>query len=180
MSLSAEQCAVEIVNSARPVVRINGFNSNEWYRKPRDGRKGPWLQGQVEILDSKLWNERCACLYFLLDSRREIKYVGISVNQLKDRWRLSPAYDSNEQPLNRKEMFHSQCWPHMCRLAREGYKETYSIVLLHDHELLTVLSTLNNEINSLSFMKNDPDIAVIAMEVWFIKRFGSTLWNKRK
>lgn len=56
----------------------------------------------------------------------------------------------------------------------------------HEHgcavmiQLTRLGATLNNEINSLSFMKNDPDIAVIAMEVWFIKRFGDILWNKRK
>ena len=180
MPLNAQQCVTQIVNAVRPVVKIDGFTSREWYRKPAGGRRGPWLQGVVEILDMDLWNEKVACLYFLLDSKRNIKYVGISVNQLKDRWRMSPAYDVNQQPLNRKEMFHSQCWPHMCRIEKEGYSEAYTVVVLHDNELLKVLSQLNNEINSLSFMKEDPDIAVIAMEVWFIKRFGQTLWNKRK
>ncbi len=62
----------------------------------------------------------------------------------------------------------------------EGKKDTYTVLVVHDYELIDVLSGLDNEISALACMKNDPDIAVIAMEVWFIKRFGNTLWNKRK
>ena len=117
---------------------------------------------------------------FLSTIHGELKYVGISVNRIKDRWRSSPAYDVNEVSLNRNEMFHSQCWPHMCNLKKSGVEEKYVVSVLHDHELIKVLSELNHEVSCLSNFKNDPDIAVIALEVWYIKHMGTQLWNKRK
>lgn len=178
--MTPDQCAAKIVEASTPVLKIDGFTGDLWYRKPKDGRKGPWLQGRVEFLNEKRWNTRTPCLYFLLNSSSQMKYVGISVNQLKDRWRMSPAYDLNEVSLNRGEMFHSQCWPHMCNLENQGIKETYSIVVIDGPELLAVLTDLDHEISALSIMKNDPEIAIIAIEVWFIKRFKNILWNKRK
>ena len=77
-------------------------------------------------------------------------------------------------------MFHSQCWPHMCDAKKTGSNDTYVVSILHDSELVEVLSTINHEISALSVFKNDPEIAVIAIEVWFIKNFQSQLWNRRR
>ncbi len=180
IQLSSRDCASAIIQASRPVLNINGFNNSEWYRKPRDSRKGPWLQGRYEVIDEKLWRERKPCLYFLTKDNGELKYVGISVNKIKDRWRTSPAYDANEKPLNRREMFHSQCWPRMCDAKRAGSNDTYVVSIIHDTELVEVLSTINHEISGLSVFKNDPEIAVIAMEVWFIKHLQGQLWNQRR
>ncbi len=178
--ISSRNCAKAIIQASRPVLNITGFNDSEWYRKPRDARKGPWLQGRYEIIDEKLWREKRPCLYFLTKDSGELKYVGISVNKIKDRWRTSPAFDKYENPLNRYEMFHSQCWPHMCKAKRAGSSDSYSVSVIHDTDLVEVLSTINHEISALSIFKNDPEIAVIAMEVWFIKNFKGQLWNQRK
>ncbi|RVU30951.1 GIY-YIG nuclease family protein [Neptunomonas marina] len=169
-----------IVAASKPVIQINGFTNNEWYRKPKGSRKGPWLQAEVEVLDQNLWNKRVPCLYFLANSKGELKYVGISVNRIKDRWRSSPAYDAADNPLQRNEMFHSQCWPHMCNLKKSGVDEKYVVSVIHDSELVHVLGGLDHEVSALSAMRSDPDIAVIAMEVWFIKHLGHQLWNQRK
>ena len=77
-------------------------------------------------------------------------------------------------------MFHSQCWPHMCDTKKAGRNVKYVVYIIHDTELVKVLSTINHEISGLSVFKNDPEIAVIAMEVWFIKNFQSQLWNRRR
>ena len=180
IQLSLRDCASAIIKVSRPVININGFNDSEWYRKPKDSRKGPWLQGRYEVIDEKLWRERKPCLYFLTKDNGELKYVGISVNKIKDRWRTSPAFDVNEKPLNRNEMFHDRCWPHMCDAKKAGSNDTYVVSIIHDTELVEVLSTINHEISGLSVFKNDPEIAVIAMEVWFIKHLQGQLWNQRR
>ena len=77
-------------------------------------------------------------------------------------------------------MFHSQCWPHMCDAEKAGSNDTYVVSILHDSELVEVLSTINHEISALSVFKNDPEITVIAMELWFIKYFKRQLWNRRR
>ena len=180
IQLSSRDCASAIIQASRTVLNITGFNDSEWYRKPRGSRKGPWLQGRYEVIDEKLWNEKKPCIYFLTKDNGELKYVGISVNRIKDRWRISPAFDKNENPLNRHEMFHSQCWPRMCDAKRAGSSDTYVVSVIHGTDLVEVLSTINHEISALSVFKNDPEIAVVAMEVWFINNFQDKLWNRRR
>ena len=180
IQLSSRDCASAIIQVSRPVISINGFNDLEWYRKPKGSRKGPWLQCRYEVIDEKLWREVKPCLYFLTKDNGDLKYVGISVNKIKDRWRTSPAYDVNEKFLHRRELFHSQCWPHMCDAKKAGSNDTYVVSIIHDTELVEVLSTINHEISGLSVFKNDPEIAVIAMEVWFIKHLQGQLWNQRR
>jgi glycyl-tRNA synthetase beta subunit len=53
----------------------------------------------------------------------------------------------------------------MCNLKKSGVEEKYVVSVLHDHELIKVLSELNHEVSCLSNFKNDPDIAVIALEI---------------
>ena len=180
MELSAFDCASVIIEASQPVIKINGFNDFEWYRKTKDSRKGPWLQSDYKVIDEKLWREMKPCLYFLTGDNGELKYVGRSVNRIKDRWRTSPAYDEFGNLLNRNEMFHSQCWRHMCDAKKAGSNDIYVVSVIHDVALVELLSNINHEISGLSVFKNDPEIAVIALEVWFNKYFQSKLWNKRR
>lgn len=180
MSISIQECADVIVNSSDQVMKINSIMDNQWYRKPKGPRKGPWYSGQYEIVNNDFWNKNEECIYFVRNSSKELLYVGISVNSLRDRWRTSPAYDVNENPLGKNEIFHSQCWPEICKAHKQGGNESYSISVLHGKKLQSVLSSLDHPISNLAAMKDDSDIAVIAIEVWFVKRFWNQLWNKRK
>ena len=178
MQLSASDCVSVIIEASQPVIKINGFNDFEWYRKTKDSRKGPWLQSDYKVIDEKLWREMKPCLYFLTGDNGELKYVGRSVNRIKDRWRTSPAYDANEKPLNRHEMFHNRCWPHMCDAKKPVSNETYVVSVIHYTDLVEVLSTINHEISGLLVFKNDPRRFVKKVEDWFIDNFMSQLWNQ--
>ena len=157
--------------------RIGGGKINT--KSLNEGSTG-WKLYRAANIDSKLWREMKPCLYFLTGDNGELKYVGRSVNRIKDRWRTSPAYDVFGNLLNRKEMFHSQCWRHMCDAKKAGSNDIYVVSVIHDVALVELLSNINHEISGLKVFKNDPEIAVIALEVWFNKYFQSKLWNKRR
>ena len=95
--------------------------------------------------------------------------MGISQNKLKDRWRLSPAYDSELKSLNRKELFHSQCWPRMCSEHHEESPDTFTISVIHESKLKDFMGERGIEI----------DQSLIGMETWFIRSLGDQLWNKK-
>jgi len=120
MELSAFDCASVIIEASQPVIKINGFNDFEWYRKPKDSRKGPWFQCRYEFIDEKLWSESKPCLYFLTKDNGDLKYVGKTRHGIKTRWRTAPAFDGNENPLKKKEMFHSQSMRPMCEAKKTG------------------------------------------------------------
>lgn len=169
-----------ILNDARPVMRITSLSQDQWYRKPAGPRRGPWYSCNYEVVDQNLWKKREECIYFVKDGEGVLRYVGISVNRLADRWRSSPAYDKNLKSLNRNELFHSQCWPEICSHHSFAKPSGYSISVLHGGSLLPALSKLNHPLSCLSKFTDDPEMAVIALEVWFVKRFEKQLWNKRK
>jgi len=100
MELSAFDCASVIIEASQPVIKINGFNDFEWYRKPKDSRKGPWFQCRYEFIDEKLWSESKPCLYFLTKDNGDLKYVGKTRHGIKTRWRTAPAFDGNEKKNN--------------------------------------------------------------------------------
>ena len=180
IQLSTLDCASVIIQASQPIIKINGFNDLEWYRKPKDSRKGPWLQCRYEVIDTKLWGKMKPCLYFLTEDNGDLKYVGKSLNGISQRWKTAPAYDVNEKRIRPDEMFHSQCMRHMCDAKKAGNNDRYVVSIIHDAELVEVLSTINHEISGLSVFKIDPEIAVTAMEGWFILKFKSQLWNKRR
>ena len=161
-------------------MKISSLLPDKWYRKPSGPRRGPWYSCNYEILDESLWKRREECIYFVQDGNNELRYVGISVNRLADRWRTSPAYNKELKSLNKNELFHSQCWPEIC--AHHSFEKStgYTVSVVHGKALLQILSDLNHPLSCLGSLSDDPDIAVIALEVWFVKRFDAQLWNKRK
>lgn len=170
----------QIMAASQPVMRISAISPEQWYRKPSGPRRGPWYSCEYEILNDSLWKRREECIYFVCDVDEQLRYVGISVNRLADRWRSSPAFDKNLKSLGRNEIFHSQCWPEICK-HHSFYKPTgYSVSVLHGKPLQSVLLALSHPLSCLGRLSDDADIAVIALEVWFVKRFESQLWNKRK
>ncbi|MDR5755322.1 hypothetical protein QCE48_31755, partial [Caballeronia sp. LZ024] len=104
-----------IFNAATPVIRIHGIGGGRWKRNVAKGaRIGPWLQAKYDILDAAVWAAKTPCLYLVAGSDDVIRYVGISRNRLKDRWRTSPAYDADTMiRLPENQLFHSQCWKHI-------------------------------------------------------------------
>jgi hypothetical protein len=178
-SASEGEILEHVISQAKPVLDIEKIDDQKiWYRKPEGGRRGPWFSAKFIVSDNERWNKKQACIYFLVDGSSELKYVGISVNRLKDRWRLSPAFDSKIQPLGEEELFHSQCWSYMCD---EKYRlKKYKLLSLYDFELIQILKDVKHEISALSIFSSDPEIAIIAFEVWIIKHFMNYIWNKRK
>jgi len=162
--------ATSIVSHASDVIKIESLSNNLWCRKPNDARRGPWLSGKFRFVDEKLWEETSPCIYFVRNATKEIKYVGISLNRLKDRWRLSPAYDTDLNPLNRKELFHSQCWPRICSDHRSGLSNKYTISVIHENDL--------DNLESDEAIKMGDSLS--EKESWLIKNLGGQLWNKKK
>lgn len=178
--MEPKQVADEILLSATPVMRITSLSQHQWYRKPTGPRRGPWFSSQYEVVNQSLWKKREECIYFVRDEEGELRYVGISVNRLADRWRSSPAYDKELNSLGRNELFHSQCWPQICSNHSFEKPSGYYVSVLHGRNLLSALSELNHPLACLSKFTDDPEMAVIALEVWFVKKFSTQLWNKRK
>lgn len=95
MTLLPVQRALEIYRHATPVIRIHSIGGRRWRRNvAKGGRIGPWLQAKYDILNAKVWGDRVPCLYLVAGADGVIRYVGISINRMKDRWRESPALDA--------------------------------------------------------------------------------------
>lgn len=177
MSETILRCIDKLLDAAAPVLKVAALSGKDWYRKPKGARHGPWLQSKFEVLDEKLWKRREPCIYFVKDGAGVFRYVGISLNRMKDRWRTSPSYDQDGTKLSTDELFHSQCWPHMTKHARDGGLLTYAVSVLHGAGLLKALTALDHEISVLAKLAKDPEIVVTAMELWICKYGHATLWN---
>jgi len=110
--------AKAIFDNGTPFLKINGIKTlNErWCRNVKEGdsRRGPWLRADYEVLSSSAWATLSPCIYMVNGSDDGLRYVGVSKNRLKDRWRLSPAYnEALTVRLAEKQLFHSQCWKKM-------------------------------------------------------------------
>lgn len=165
---------------AKPVLQINGFSKNYWCRnvKNQDKRKGPWLSANYRVINDKKWNTKGACVYLVINEKSELKYVGKSKNKLKDRWRTSPAFDQFGNALGRKELFHNQCWPHMCEDSLNGNSESYEVMVLGVPEINDFLNS--EELNTviLNVDTSDHALFVQQFENWLINISSGSLWNK--
>ena len=149
--IDAEGVLTSVLEVARPVIRVMKINPDRtWYRKPAGGRRAAWYSASYDFIDLQRWNKKNACIYFLLDQNKTLKHVGISVNRLKDGWRLSPAYDETLKPLGCDELFHSQCWQHVCEAKDRLTGDQYELRALYDSELVSSLRNVNHEISALS------------------------------
>ena len=177
MPLSIDAVISGLVSGSSPVLKINEVGGRQWYRKPKDGRRGPWLSAQFEFLDKAIWERRGPCIYFVTDQKEVLRYVGISLNKLSDRWRTSPAFTESDEPLSGDEIFHSQCWH---RIAHPTKREAspFIISVLSGNEVLALLPNLDHELSALAILRNDPDIIVTVLELWVCKYGHGTLWNK--
>lgn len=178
MHSTTQEVIAHLVRSATPVLRIDAVGGRQWYRKPKDGRRGPWLSAAYRVIDQKTWERSGPCIYFVQDSLQVLRYVGISLNNLDDRWRTSPAYTANDEPLRGDELFHSQCWHRIAHPTDRTDKLPITVSVLSGLEALALLPKLNYELSGLAVLHNDPDIIVTVLELWICKYGHATLWNK--
>jgi len=138
------------------------------------------LQGNYEILDDRAWRVKGACLYLVASSDFGVRYVGISRNGLKHRWRTSPAYDAETMTrLPRNQLFHSQCWKHIERESTAKPNVTFEVRAIAADVLVSVLVGISHPISSLSALRDDGESVVSAVERWICNNRCEHLvaWN---
>lgn len=115
---SPVEVTTTLFHRATSFLRVRGCESSRqrWCRNVAEGddRRGPWRSAVYDVLDQSAWDRRAPCLYIVGASDGGFRYVGISKNRLKDRWRLSPAFDESlTRKLPTNQLFHSRCWKEM-------------------------------------------------------------------
>lgn len=176
-STYADQVGKAILETAKPVLRISQVGGRPWKRNvPKsDGRHGPWLPAVWEVLDQETWKRRIGSLYLVVGSDGAIRYVGISRNRVADRWRLSPAFDAKTmQPLEKGQLFHSQCWAHLQREAG-----SFEVRCISGDELVPVLERFGPPVSGFTALRGDPEGIAAAVERWLCNHQSERLvsWN---
>lgn len=173
--------AYEIFRAATPVIRIHEIGGKRWKRNVAKGaRIGPWLQAKYDILNNSVWVARNPCLYLVAGGDGVIRYVGISRNRLKDRWRVSPAHDAESmERLSENQLFHSQCWKHIERENAVEPTSTYEVRCIDGSMLLPVLERLGPPLSAFAALKGDGEGIVADVERWMCNNKGPKLvsWN---
>lgn len=167
--------------AATPVIRIHGIGGRRWKRNVAKGsRIGPWLQAKYDILDIAVWSVRNPCLYLVAGNDGVIRYVGISRNRLKDRWRTSPAYDADTMTrLPDNQLFHSQCWKHIEIECVRHPNSSYEVRCIDGASLLPLLHRLGPPLSAFIALQGDGEGIVAGVERWMCNNKGPDLvtWN---
>jgi hypothetical protein len=176
--------AEAIYKAATPVLRIYGLSEPRWKRSipknPKDARIGPWLQARYEIKSEAAWREKGACLYLVRSSDEVLRYVGISRNGVKHRWRTSPAYDAETMArLPVDQLFHSQCWRHIEVAVQTTPGLTVEVRSIQYQTLATELAELGPPLSGFLTLGDDGEGICAAVERWLCNRSeGNFLcWN---
>lgn len=181
MHNNAIQHARAILKAATLVIKIYGVGGRRWKRNVEKGaRIGPWLQGKYEILDDAAWRYGGPCLYLVAGNDSRIRYVGISRNGLKHRWRTSPAYDAETmERLPENQIFHSQCWKHIEAEKESNPGQTYEVRAITAEQLLPVLEKLGAPLSALAIFGDDGESVVAGVERWLCNHKNNDLvcWN---
>lgn len=184
MHLSPQALADSIYRAATSVLLIHGVSEPRWKRNiaknPRDGRIGPWLQATYEVKSEAAWREKGACLYLVRSSDDILRYVGISRNGVKHRWRTSPAYDSETMVrLPVDQLFHSQCWRHIEVAASKNPSLSIEIRSVQFQALASELERLGPPLSGFLALGEDGEGMCAAVERWLCNRSeGEFLsWN---
>ena len=181
MNKSEVEYAYAIFDAATPVIHIHGIGGKRWKRNVATGaRIGPWLQAKYDILDKSMWEARNPCLYLVAGGDGVIRYVGISRNRLKDRWRVSPAHDAETMiRLSENQLFHSQCWKHIEREYASGTESTFEVRCISGATLLPILERLGPPLSAFTALGDDGEGIVAGVERWMCNNKGARLvsWN---
>lgn len=177
----AIQHAAVIYNAATPVIRIHSVGGKRWKRNVAKGaRIGPWQQASWTILNKSAWEARTPCLYLVAGADETIRYVGISRNRLKDRWRVSPALDAETMVrLPENQLFHSQCWKYIELEYTQNPNSTYEIRCIDGSRLLPILENIGSPLSAFSALKGDNEGIVAGVERWICNNQSANLvpWN---
>lgn len=175
-----------IYEASTPAIRIRGLGGKYWKRNTangprgeRDPRIGPWLQGTYDVLNPETWAARGACLYMVAEES-VVKYVGMSRNGLKDRWRTSPAYDAETmQRLAANQLFHSQCWKRIGEATQAAPGTTFEVRSIAALTLIPVLEQLGPPLSGLVMFGDDGESIVAGVERWLCNHSSVQLasWN---
>jgi hypothetical protein len=184
MSRSATEIAEVLFGSATPVLQVHRLDPPLWKRKidknPRDLRTGPWLQARFTVVNDHVWRKREACLYLVKQGFGPVRYVGISRNGVRHRWRTSPAYDPLSMTrLPNNQLFHSQCWRHMQLLALQNPTIDVEVRTITRELLCPTLTALGPPLSGFLPLGEDGEGLCAAVERWLCnRRSGDFLsWN---
>lgn len=181
MTPSAVEHSYEILRAAAPVIQIHGIGGRRWKRNvAKGGRIGPWLPAKYHIQNRQVWEARNPCLYLVVGSDGVIRYVGISRNRLKDRWRVSPAYDAETmERLPENQLFHSQCWKHIERETADDPAIGYEVRCIDGETLLPILNRVGPPLSAFTALAGDGEGIVAGVERWMCNNRGPRLvsWN---
>ncbi len=176
--------AESIFQSATPVLRIHAVGGPLWKRNiaknPRDARIGPWLRGEYDVLNEQVWRSKGACLYLVRSSDGHIRYVGISRNGVKHRWRTSPAYDAvTMERLPKDQLFHSQCWRHIEAASKANPALIFEVRAISHLALAKVLSSLGAPLSGFLVLEDDGEGMCAGVERWLCNRSHGDFisWN---
>jgi hypothetical protein len=181
MDSTHQDKAYKIFQASTPVIRIHGIGGKRWKRNvAKGGRIGPWLQAKYDILNRQTWEARSPCLYLVAAADGGIRYVGISRNRLKDRWRVSPAYDAETMTkLPENQLFHSQCWKHIEREYLTKISNSFEVRCIGGSELLSLIEKLGPPLSAFTALKGDGEGIVAGVERWICNQQSANLasWN---
>jgi len=173
--------ARQIFEAATPVLAIHSLGGTRWKRDvAKGGRIGPWLQAKFDVLDKEAWTARVPCLYLVAGADEHIRYVGISRNRMKDRWRVSPALDAiTMSRLPENQLFHSQCWKHIELESAASPGATFTVRCITSVKLLPVLERVGPPLSAFAALRGDGEGIVAGVERWLCNNKSSHLvsWN---
>jgi hypothetical protein len=181
MQRIAIQHAQTIYAAAKPIIRIHGVGGKRWKRNvATGGRIGPWLQGDYSIVNEPAWKEKGACLYLVQGNDGTIRYVGISRNGVKHRWRISPAYDAETMvELPKRQLFHSQCWKHIETECAGQSGRTFEVRSIGAPSLIPLLAKMGAPLSGFLALGSDHEGIVAGVERWICNHSSDKLasWN---
>jgi hypothetical protein len=173
--------AESIYGAATAILKIHGLGRKRWKRNVAKGaRIGPWLQADYQIIDEKSWRHKTPCLYLVAGNDKVIRYVGISRNGLKHRWRTSPAYDADSMiRLPQNQLFHSQCWKHIELESVKKPGSTYEVRSITATVLIPILERLGPPVSAFAALRDDGESVVASVERWLCnhRSIGLLSWN---
>lgn len=163
------------------VLKIRGIGGRRWKRNVAKGaRIGPWLQAEYDVVDQVEWQSKGACLYMVGANDGYVRYVGISRNGLKHRWRTSPAYDADTmQRLPKNQLFHSQCWKPLEAETKSSPGVFYEVRSIKAAALVKILEVLGPPLSAFAVLRDDGESVVAGVERWICNHRSNDLarWN---
>lgn len=181
MEKIAIQHTQTIYAAAKPIIKINGVGGKRWKRNvATGGRIGPWLQGDFSIVNESVWREKGACLYLVQGNDGVVRYVGISRNGVKHRWRISPAFDAETMvQLPKHQLFHSQCWKHIEAECATAPGQTFEVRSIDAPSLIPLLAKMGAPLSGFLALGGDHEGIVAGVERWICNNSSGQLarWN---